>query len=101
MNNYIKYVPNVFLAACDEEQAKGNTITMTTKYGAEHEVTVFNYIGKKGDKFCYSVVRTDGFNVQEWAKRLIPREHSYTLTYATKAVKELTDKLKMAQKLWA
>ena len=31
----------------------------------------------------------------------IKREHSYSLTYATKAVKELTQKLELAQKLWA
>ena len=31
----------------------------------------------------------------------IKREHSYSLTYATKAVKELTAKLEIAQKLWA
>lgn len=31
----------------------------------------------------------------------IRREHSYSLTYATKAVKELTQKLEIAQKLWA
>ena len=31
----------------------------------------------------------------------IKREHSYSLTYATKAVKDLTAKLEIAQKLWA
>ncbi len=28
------------------------------------------------------------------------REHSYSLTYATKAVKEITKKLALAQRLW-
>ena len=31
----------------------------------------------------------------------IRREHSYSLTYATKAVKDITQKLEIAQKLWA
>lgn len=31
----------------------------------------------------------------------IRREHSYSLTYATKAVKELTEKVEIARKLWA
>ena len=30
----------------------------------------------------------------------IEREHSYSLTYATKAVKELAQKVELAQKLW-
>lgn len=30
----------------------------------------------------------------------IPREHSYSLTYASKAVKDLREKVKDAQKLW-
>ena len=31
----------------------------------------------------------------------IRREHNYSLTYATKSVKDLTQKLELAQKLWA
>ena len=31
----------------------------------------------------------------------IPKEHSYSLVYANKAVKDLEDKFKTAQKLWA
>ena len=31
----------------------------------------------------------------------IKREHSYSLTYATKAVKDLTQKLEIARVLWA
>ena len=30
----------------------------------------------------------------------LPREHSYSLTYANKAVKELTEKVRIAEKLW-
>lgn len=32
---------------------------------------------------------------------IIPREHSYSLTYAKKNVNELTKKVKLAEKLWA
>ncbi len=31
----------------------------------------------------------------------IPQEHSYSLTYARKAVKELEEKVKYAKKLWS
>lgn len=69
MNSYTKYCPNVFVAKCDEPQHKGNTITLTTKYGKEHECIVFNFLGKTRDeKYLYSIVRADGYNVQERAK---------------------------------
>ena len=69
MNTYSKFVPNVFLAKCTEKHEKGETILVTTKYGKENEHTVFNLIGEKDGFFYYSIVRTDGFNVQEWAKK--------------------------------
>lgn len=69
MNTYSKYCPNVFVAKCSEEHEKGSTITLTTKYGKEHDCIVFNLVSKKDGYFFYSIVRADGFNVQEWAKR--------------------------------
>jgi hypothetical protein len=42
---------------------------LTTKYGKENDCIVFNSVGKKDGFFFYSIVRADGFNVQEWAKR--------------------------------
>lgn len=69
MNTYFKYAPNVFLAKCKEQQAKGSATVVTTQYGKEHEVIVFNLIGKHRDgDYLYSVVRADGYNVQERAK---------------------------------
>lgn len=69
MNTYIKYCPNVFVAKCSDQHEKGETITLTTKYGQEHECIVFNLVGKTNDGgFCYSIVRADGFNHQEHAK---------------------------------
>lgn len=69
MNTYIKYCPNVFVAKCEEQHEKGETIILTTKYGQEHECIVFNLVGKTTDGcFCYSIVRADGFNQQEHAR---------------------------------
>ena len=73
MNTYSKYCPNVFLAKCTEKHEKGTSITVTTKYGKENESIVFNLIFKKDDCYYYSIVRADGFNVQEWAKRKAER----------------------------
>lgn len=68
-NTYVKYCPNVFVAKCPEKHEKGEVITLSTKYGKEHECIVFNLVceGKDGF-FYYSIVRADGYNVQERAK---------------------------------
>jgi len=73
MNTYHKFCPNVFVAKCDEPHEKGEEIIIETKYGAEHRCIVFNQVGKREGVFFYSVVRADGFNVQEWAKRRADR----------------------------
>ena len=69
MNTYYKFAPNVFLAKCDEKHEKGETIEVTTKYGKENESIVFNLIFEKDGFYYYSIVRADGFNVQEWASK--------------------------------
>lgn len=69
MNTYSKFVPNVFLAKCTEKHEKGETITVETRYGNENDSIVFNLIFEKDGYYYYSIVRSDGFNVQEWAKR--------------------------------
>jgi hypothetical protein len=73
MNTYFKYYPNVFLAKCEEAHEKGETIKVTTKYGVEHDCIVFNQIGKKEGFFYYSIVRADGYNHKEQAKRKAER----------------------------
>ena len=73
MNTYHKFCPNVFVAKCDEPHEKGEQIIIETKYGAEHRCIVFNQVGKREGVWYYSVVRADGFNVQEWAKRRADR----------------------------
>lgn len=77
MNTYSKFAPNVFVAKCPEMHEKGETIILETKYGKEHECIVFNLVGRdKDSNFYYSIVRSDGFNVQEWAKKKAERLQS-------------------------
>lgn len=69
MNTYAKYTANVFVAKCPEQHEKGETIEVTTKYGKENECIVFNLVHRdKEGNFYYSIVRSDGFNMQEYAK---------------------------------
>jgi hypothetical protein len=71
MNTYYKFAPNVFIAKCTESHEKGEVIPVETKYGKENDSIVFNFIGKSkdGNFFYYSIVRADGFESREWAKR--------------------------------
>jgi hypothetical protein len=73
MNTYTKFAPNVFLAKCTESHEKGETIKVTTKYGKENEHIVFNLIRQIDGLYYYSIVRADGFNAQEWARRKAER----------------------------
>jgi Domain of unknown function (DUF3560) len=73
MNTYAKYCPNVFLAKCEQQYEKGETIEVETKYGKANECIVFNLIWQFDGFYFYSIVRADGFNVQEWAKRRADR----------------------------
>lgn len=73
MNTYAKYCPNVFVAKCEEEYQKGDEIIVTTRRGKENESIVFNLVKKTEDHYYYSIVRADGFNAQEHAKRKAAR----------------------------
>jgi hypothetical protein len=86
MNTYLKYAPNVFVAKCTEPQSKGDTITLTTKYGQEHECIVFNRVGTTKDGcIVYSIVRADGYNVQERAKAKAARYAQWGESAANKS----------------
>lgn len=85
MNTYYKFVPNVFLAKCDEKHEKGEEIAVTTKYGKENDCIVFNLIFEKDGFYYYSIVRTDGFNVQEWAKRRAERRREWAASAERKS----------------
>lgn len=91
MNTYYKFAPNVFLAKCDEKHEKGETIDVTTKYGKENESIVFNLIFERDGFFYYSIVRADGFNVQEWAKRKAEQRNEWAASAERKS-KEYFDK---------
>lgn len=74
MNTYTKYCPNVFVAACEEQHAKGEVILLTTKYGKEHECEVWNCLGRNREgKWLYSITRVDGFNHKERARKRMER----------------------------
>lgn len=85
MNTYYKYCPNVFLAKCEEKHEKGETILVTTKYGKENESIVFNLIFERDGFYYYSIVRADGFNVQEWAKRRAERRREWAASAERKS----------------
>lgn len=67
-NTYAKYCPNVYVAKCPEPHEKGEVILVTTQYGKENDSIVFNLVGQKDGFYYYSIVRADGYNVQERAK---------------------------------
>lgn len=76
-NTYSKYCPNVFLAKCEQEHNKGDVIPVTTKYGKDNDCIVFNLIYKRDEYYYYSIVREDGFNVQEYARRKAEKYQGY------------------------
>lgn len=85
MNVYSKFCPNVFLAKCEEKYEKGKVIEVTTKYGKENECIVFNLIYEKDGFYYYSIVRADGFNVQEWAKQRAERRRMWAASAEQKS----------------
>lgn len=68
MNQFFKYCPNVFIAKCENEYAKNDIISITTKHGKEIECQVVNHISSRGGFFFYSIIRLDGKNSQGFAK---------------------------------
>lgn len=85
MNTYYKFCPNVFLAKCDEKHEKGEIIPVTTRYGQENDSIVFNLIFERDGFYYYSIVRADGFNVQEWARRRAERRKMWAVSAAKKS----------------
>jgi hypothetical protein len=86
MNTYAKYTANVFVAKCEEKHEKGDTILVRTKYGKENESIVFNLVHQDKDGFYYySIVRADGFNMQEFAKAKAERFQKWAVARANKS----------------
>ena len=77
MNNktatYAKYCPNVWLAKCTEKCEKDEIIDVETKYGKINESIVHNLVYEKDGYYFYSIIRADGYNLQERAKRKAER----------------------------
>jgi len=67
-NKYTKYCPNVFVMETENTYEKGEETTICTKYGKSHEVIVFNLVAQRNGKNYYSIIRADGYNMQERAK---------------------------------
>lgn len=84
-NTYSKYVPNVFLAKCSQQYDRGEIINVQTKYGKDNECIVFNLIGQKDGFYYYSIVRADGFNVQEHAKLKAQKLQGYAVNAENKS----------------
>lgn len=81
----------MFLAKCDAKHEKGEVINVTTKYGKENESIVFNLMFERDGFYYYSIVRADGFNVQEWAKQRAERRRAWAESAERKS-KEYFDK---------
>ena len=77
MNIYKKYYPNVFVAQSESEHKKGDIITLTTKWGDEHECIVHNLVGKSAQYFYYSITRADGLTSQDRAKMKVEKLNSW------------------------
>ena len=82
MNVFKKYCPNVWVAECDEEYEKGDTIELETKYGKTVECEVYNLILEKGDKYYYSIVRLEE---QTYAQRKAERYNQSAANHASKS----------------
>jgi hypothetical protein len=78
MNTYAKYCPNVFVAKCEEQHAKGDIIPVTTRHGKENDSIVFNLVAEREGAFYYSIIRADGMNMQEYAKKKAEKFESWS-----------------------
>jgi hypothetical protein len=87
MNTYAKFTANVYVAKCTERQIKGATILVKTKYGKENECIVFNLVAEVNGHFYYSIVRADGFNMQEFAKQKAERHKLWAQSAENKSAK--------------
>ncbi len=87
MNKYAKYCPNVFVAQCDQMYQKGDIIQLETKYGKVNDCIVFNLLAQKDLTYYYSIVRADGYNIQERAKAKAERLNQWAASADAKSDK--------------
>lgn len=87
MNTYVKYCPNVFVAKCPDQHEKGEIIEVQTKYGKLNEHIIFNLVGRSKDgDFYYSIIRADGYNIQERAKAKAERYANWAKSRENKSM---------------
>lgn len=84
-NTYAKYCPNVYVAKCPEKHEKDEVIPVTTQYGKENDSVVFNCVCVKDGFYYYSIVRADGYNVQERAKAKAERYSNWAASAENKS----------------
>jgi hypothetical protein len=90
-NNFGKYV---------EAERKAQDQTSRAEYWEEVAETIMN-LSMPESLIYYEVQLEKAKDKQAKLKSgELPREHGYSLAYATKAVKDLTKKLELANKLW-
>jgi hypothetical protein len=85
MNTYAKYCPNVWLAKCETEHAKGDIIQVANKYGKEADCEVHNLVVKNSNGFFYSITRCDGLNRQTYAEKKAEKYNAWAASLNEKA----------------
>lgn len=86
MNKFKKYCPNVWVAECNEEYERGETIELETKYGKTVECEVYNLVAKKDGKFYYSIERLED---QTYAQRKAERYSNAAKNHTIKSMERL------------
>lgn len=83
MNTFKKYCPNVFVMQTENEYNRGDITTITTKYGKEVEVEVYNIISsKENDVDLYSIVKIED---ESYAERKAKRYRDSEDLHAAKS----------------
>lgn len=125
MNTYAMYCPNVYVAKCTEEHAKGDIIEVATCYGSVRKYVVHNLVKTRDAYFYYSITHVDAKPVSdmeeislsvpaslEWYKRAYDKAvgdmeagkyqtaHPVVLAQARRNIKDLAKKVEIATKLW-
>lgn len=85
MNKFKKYCPNVWVAECDEEYEKGETIEIETKYGKTVECEVYNMVAKNDENYYYSIVRLD----EPYAQRKVKKYRNSAVNHMAKSAERL------------
>jgi len=86
MNTYHKYLPNVFLAKCENLYNKWDIIEVKTKYGKENKHFIHNLIAEKNWFYYYSITRTDGLDSRDFADKKADKITSYSKNAENKSI---------------